>query len=1041
MKIQTKISSIVFVLILVTGVVATTTSYFISKQMIERGIYHHLEGTARSRVYHIEAWLAEKVELVKMFAMATVFVDALTNKKLIPAIQKIKTFTELSEGVSRVRVLDKQGNVVVSSHNKFDLIGNAEIFAHSKEAVYIRDVHISTITGTKVISISVPILIKREFAGIVIVNIEVEEELYKILLQRNEKTDEFYLINKDGYMLTPSRFMKDTFLKQNVNSLEARECLGLSEEKHAVEPDNYEDYHGNQVIGIHRVIKGMDWCLLAEIDADEAFAPVHKLVRMVLLFFLLLLAVGGLVAFFMAKNMTRPIIKLQRRAEEIEKGNWDYQVTVDSQDEIGQFSKAFDSMTTQLKDTQDILQQEIIDRKQIEISLRESEAKYRNKLKITVKNRTVELKQANEQLQNEITEHKQTEEKLNKALAYVNLLMDSIAEAIYGVDLQENCTWINTASLKMLGYDKAEELLGHNMHYAIHYKKPDGSPYPIEECYMFQAFREGKNIHRDDEVLWRKDGSSFPVEYWSYPIRQNDEVLGSVVTVLDITERKQAEVALIQAKEAADAANRAKSEFLANMSHEIRTPMNAIIGFSDILASKITNKKYKNYLNSIQIASKSLLTLIDDILDLSKIEAGQLDIQYKPVNPLVIFIELQQIFSLKVAEKNLELILEIDETLPPALFLDETRLRQVLLNLIGNAIKFTDNGYIKLCANKIYIDNDHSKVDLIIAVEDSGIGIPVDQQTLIFNSFHQQDGQSTRKYGGTGLGLTITKRLVGMMNGHIYVESQVGKGSRFEIALHEVKVAVTLPTAVQDNTFSIKQITFEKVRVLVVDDIKFNRYLIEEYLSPVNLEVICAEDGQQALSIAEEYHPALILMDIRMPEMDGCEATLRLKANPTTADIPVIALTASVTLDKKNKVEACGFDSFLAKPINVSVLLKTLSNYLKYTKKAVTDVPQAAITDLTLNLEEIANLPELRNRFKREVMPVWKKVEFVMQMDIIANLAEIMIQLGNEYNIPVFIHYGELLLESTKTFDINYIRKVRTEFPVLIKMLLNVNNE
>jgi len=501
---------------------------------------------------------------------------------------------------------------------------------------------------------------------------------------------------------------------------------------------------------------------------------------------------------------------------------------------------------------------------------------------------------------------------------------------------------------------------------------------------------------------------------------------------------KKQTLELTKAKEAADAANRAKSEFLANMSHEIRTPMNAVIGFSDILASKITDKQHKSYLNSIQTGGKSLLTLINDILDLSKIEAGRLEIQYEPVNPQIIFTELQQIFSLKVAEKNLEFIMEIDETLPPALFLDETRLRQVLLNLIGNAIKFTDSGYIKLCAIKEAYTN-REQIDLIMAVEDTGIGVQAGQQALIFESFRQQDGQSTRKYGGTGLGLAISRRLVEMMNGHITVTSVPGKGSRFEITLREVKVATTLPVATQDNTFDSNNITFEKVRVLVVDDIESNRDLIKEYLSQVNLEVICAENGQQALLFVEEYHPALILMDIRMPEMDGYEATKRLKDDPTTADIPIIALTAYVTLDEKSKIETHGFDGYLSKPVNISYLISELSHHLKYTKKAGAEAPQATTTkvELTLNLEEIANLPELRNRFKQEVMPVWEKAKIIMQMDIIADLAEKMITLGNEYNIPAFIHYGEPLLESIRTFNLAYIREARKKFVVLVKPLIN----
>jgi len=493
---------------------------------------------------------------------------------------------------------------------------------------------------------------------------------------------------------------------------------------------------------------------------------------------------------------------------------------------------------------------------------------------------------------------------------------------------------------------------------------------------------------------------------------------------------------LIQAKEEAESANRLKSEFLANMSHEVRTPLNAVIGFSSILAAQTTDNKQKGNINFIQEAGESLLTLINDILDLSMIEAGLLEIQYEQVKPQVIFTELQQIFNIEIAEKNLEFMMEIDKSLPPTLTLDKIRLRQVLLNLIGNAIKFTDSGYIKLCANKIDTEDDHSEMGLIIAVEDSGIGIPADQQTLIFESFKQLDGQSTRKHGGTGLGLTITKRLVEMMNGHISVESRPSKGSRFEIVLHKVKVAATLLDVTQDDTFELNNIVFEKVRVLVVDDIEFNRDLIKEYLSQINLEVICAKSGQEALLFAKEYDPALILMDILMPEMNGYEATKHLKGNPNTADIPVIALTASASVEKKAKTH--DFDGYLSKPVNVSELLSELSRYLKYTKKAIADASYVMNVDNTLNPEEIANFPELQNKFKQKVMPIWKKTGVGIQPEIIAKLAEKMIELGNEYNVPAFIHYGKPLLESTQTFDIAHILKAIKRFPVLVEPLMVV---
>jgi signal transduction histidine kinase/FixJ family two-component response regulator len=511
---------------------------------------------------------------------------------------------------------------------------------------------------------------------------------------------------------------------------------------------------------------------------------------------------------------------------------------------------------------------------------------------------------------------------------------------------------------------------------------------------------------------------------------------------------------LRKAKDEADAANRAKSEFLANMSHEIRTPMNAVIGFSELLSTLVTDKKQKSYLDSIQTAGKALLTLINDILDLSKIEAGRLEIQYEAINPYTLFNELKQIFAVKIAEKNLELLVDIDKGLPKTLMLDEVRLRQVLLNLLGNAIKFTDKGYIKLSVKispnaqkstgatppfrKEGQGEIKSQVDLILAVEDSGIGIPQEQQALIFESFRQQDGQSTRQYGGTGLGLAITKRLVEIMNGQILVKSSIGKGSVFEIILRDVDVSASALAELPDEGFNSKNISFEKAQVLVVDDIESNRNLIKEWLSQVNLEVVETENGQQAVIFAKEYHPALILMDLKMPVMDGYDATQQLKKESSTHDIPIIALTASVTIEEKAKIQASSFDGYISKPVNTHELFSELSRHLKQTDKAESVTKIAPVeTAKTFSPDEIVELPVLRQTLVEKILPKWQELNYMIEIDSIETFAEQLIQLGKKHHASHFIHYAENLQELTESFDIDGIEQTLEAFPEMVKPLTN----
>lgn len=357
--------------------------------------------------------------------------------------------------------------------------------------------------------------------------------------------------------------------------------------------------------------------------------------------------------------------------------------------------------------------------------------------------------------------------------------------------------------------------------------------------------------------------------------------------------------------------------------------MNAILGFADILSGQVENPTHKEFLDAITASGKTLLSLINDILDLSKIEAGKLRLEYSAVNPRTIFRDIQQVFTLETKRKGINFQVEIDPELPVALILDEVRLRQILLNLVGNAVKFTSFGGITLSATKRYRHPDHSALEFVFSVKDTGVGIPLDQQEKIFEVFHQQTGQSHVQYGGTGLGLAICKRLVEAMGGRITVASTVGQGSTFQVILDNVSVAATPPSAETRAAPVGSAFEFAPARILVADDLKLNRLLLRQFLDNPAFTLDEAENGQAALEIIRRHRPDLVLLDMRMPVMDGAELMRRLKTDATLATIPVIVVSASAMQEEEAEAKSVGCDGYLRKPVQRDALLQEISRFLK----------------------------------------------------------------------------------------------------------------
>jgi PAS domain S-box-containing protein len=551
---------------------------------------------------------------------------------------------------------------------------------------------------------------------------------------------------------------------------------------------------------------------------------------------------------------------------------------------------------------------------------------------------------------------------------YTRSLIEASLDPLFTISIDGKITDLNAASCRALGLDR-DELIGSDFfNYFLDKEK-------AKEGYK-QVFKEGFIVnypmtitdHKLTDVLF--NGSVYR--------DTDDSILGAVVVCRDITDQNRIEKELIEARIFAELAAQiaeeaklkadnllaiakdavqSKQQFLSNMSHEIRTPMNAIIGFTKVVLKTKLSEKQIEYLNAIKLSGDALIVLIDDILDLAKVDAGKMTFEKVPFKMNASLTAMLHLFEPKIQEKNLRLIKEIDSSINKILIGDPVRLHQIVLNLISNAVKFTSKGNISIGINLIH--QDALTQTISFKISDTGIGIPETKLKTIFENFQQASSGTSRIYGGTGLGLAIVKQLVESQNGTIDVQSEVMAGSTFEFVLTFDKVSDDYEIEIEE---SLETREIQQIKVLVVEDIKLNQLLMKTLLDDFGFTHEIAANGKIAIEKLEENKFDIILMDLQMPEMNGFEATEHIRT-VLNLQIPIVALTADVTTVDVEKCKAVGMNDYISKPVDENELYSKIVSIVKKSRLTATS-ENLSLKEMTEEKKKYTNLSYLFERTK-----------------------------------------------------------------------------
>jgi PAS domain S-box-containing protein len=654
-------------------------------------------------------------------------------------------------------------------------------------------------------------------------------------------------------------------------------------------------------------------------DLGELYSRAGRFAEIVLVVMLGTIVFAFLLASRVQRVISQPVLALARTASAISHDkDYSLRASKSSGDEIGDLADQFNEMLSQ-------------------IQIRDGELQAaRHQLETRVEERTRELR-------DEVAERKEAERQLEERKTFLNSVIENSPVGIVATGIDATIQMCNPAFEKLFQVRQQDVL-------SLRLREVVGTKKLADEIEANHRIIWGGQATHVVTQRSRANGTLIDVEAFAVPLFTNGKMTGAVMLYQDITERLQTERAVVKAKEAAEAASRAKSEFLANMSHEIRTPMNGIIGMTELALDTNLSLEQREYLGMVKGSANSLLTLINDILDFSKIEAGKLDIEMIDFSFTESLGETLRTLAFRAHGKGLELAWRVGPGVPERLRGDVGRVRQVLVNLLGNALKFTERGEVVLDVEKE--SEDERGMLLHFRVRDTGIGIPLEKQKMIFEAFTQADSSSTRKYGGTGLGLAITARLVALMGGRIWVESEPGQGSAFHFTCRfEFADPAGQITAPADPEL------MQGLPVLIVDDNQTNRSILKELLTGWGMRPDMANEGKSALeALGNAFQSGspfrLVITDMQMPEMDGIALCEEIRRSTRFGQVPLLLLSSSLRPSEAARCHELGISDYLAKPAQPSELLDAILAALSKTLM----IPEPNPAKVPLPLQTLAKM-------------------------------------------------------------------------------------